>query len=162
MIQHEPVKTIRDKVGLTKIIMDIIIRHYDLSKLMVSDGNSLSTSKFWSLLSTLSESSSPYFLCRWTARLGSIIVQKRLIIVPLLIENRTIWLGSCPWIGLSYILEKLFKKWKDLGACLSGHAIFENDQYILQELFEEADSNISIPELRSTHGQVDSPASHPA
>lgn len=45
MIYYESVKTSIDTIGPAKIIIDVVIRHYELFISIVSDQNSLFTSK---------------------------------------------------------------------------------------------------------------------
>lgn len=46
VIYHKPVKTTIDVAGLVEVIINMVIRHYDLPKLMVSDKDLLFISKF--------------------------------------------------------------------------------------------------------------------
>lgn len=55
-------------------------------------------------------------------------------------------------------MEKLPKKRKDLDASLSRYTPLENDQYLPQRQFENANSNISTSRLRSTNGKVNNQA----
>ena len=50
MVYYEPVKVIIDAPGLFKVIIDVVVRHYGLSDLIVNDRRSLFISKFWSSL----------------------------------------------------------------------------------------------------------------
>lgn len=50
MVYYKTVKTIINVLGLAKVIINIVVRHYGLPKLIISDGGSLFTSKFWSSL----------------------------------------------------------------------------------------------------------------
>ena len=50
MVHYEPVKVIIDVPGLAEVILDVVIWHHDLSDLIVTNGGSLFTSKFWSSL----------------------------------------------------------------------------------------------------------------
>ena len=50
IVYYKPVKVIIDTSRLAKVILDVVVQHYDLSNSIVSDKGSLFTSKFWSLL----------------------------------------------------------------------------------------------------------------
>ena len=47
MVHYEPVKIIIDAPDLTKIIIDIVVRHHGLPNLIIIDRGSFFTSKFW-------------------------------------------------------------------------------------------------------------------
>ena len=46
IVHYQVVKTWIDVSVLAKVIINIVLRHYDLSKLIISDHNLLFTSKF--------------------------------------------------------------------------------------------------------------------
>ena len=50
MIHYKSIKVIINAPGLTKVIIDVVMRHHSLSNSIVTDRESLFTSKFWSLL----------------------------------------------------------------------------------------------------------------
>ncbi len=50
MIYYEPVKVTIDAPGLAEIILDVVVRHHGLPDSIVSDRDSVFTSKFWSSL----------------------------------------------------------------------------------------------------------------
>ena len=50
IVHLEPVNIIIDAPGLDEIIIDVVVKHYDLPDSIVTDRGSLFTSKFWSLL----------------------------------------------------------------------------------------------------------------
>ncbi len=50
MVHYEPVKVTTDASGLAEVILDGVVRHYDLPDSIVSDRGLVFTSKFWSLL----------------------------------------------------------------------------------------------------------------
>ena len=50
MVHYEPVKVIIDASGLAEVILDVVVRHHGLPDSIVTDRNSLFTSKFWSSL----------------------------------------------------------------------------------------------------------------
>ena len=50
MVYYKPVKITIDAPGLTKIIIDVVVKHHGLSDSIVINRESLFTSKFWSLL----------------------------------------------------------------------------------------------------------------
>ncbi len=50
MVHYEPVKIMIDVPSLTEVIIDVVVRHHGVSKSIVTDRDSLFTSKFWSLL----------------------------------------------------------------------------------------------------------------
>ena len=50
MVHYEPIKITINALGLTEIIIDVVIRHHGLPNSIVTDKNSLFTSKFWLLL----------------------------------------------------------------------------------------------------------------
>ena len=50
MVHYEPVKITIDVPGLTKVIINVVVRHYGLPDSIITDRGSLLTSKFWSLL----------------------------------------------------------------------------------------------------------------
>ncbi len=50
MVYYKSVKITIDISELAKVIIDIVVCHYDISKLIVIDQSSLFLSKFWSLL----------------------------------------------------------------------------------------------------------------
>ena len=47
MVHYEPVKVTIDAPGLAKVIIDMVVRHHDLSDSIVSNCSSVFTSKFW-------------------------------------------------------------------------------------------------------------------
>ena len=49
-IYYEPIKVTINVLGLAKVIINIVIRHYGLPNSIVTDRGLLFTSKFWSLL----------------------------------------------------------------------------------------------------------------
>ena len=51
MVYYKLVKIIIDILGLTKVIINMVVRHYDLPDITVTDQMSFFTSKFWLLLS---------------------------------------------------------------------------------------------------------------
>ncbi len=51
MVYYEPIKIRIDILGLAKVIIDVVICHHRVPKLIVTDQESLFTSKFWSSLS---------------------------------------------------------------------------------------------------------------
>ena len=50
MVHYEPVKVTIDTSGLAKVIIDVVVRHHDLSDSIISDRGAIFTSKFWSSL----------------------------------------------------------------------------------------------------------------
>ena len=50
MVHYKPVKITINTPGLTKVIINVVVRHHGLSNLIVTDRGFLFTSKFWSLL----------------------------------------------------------------------------------------------------------------
>ena len=50
MLHYEPIKVTIDAPRLAKVILDMVVWHYDLSNSIVLDKGSLFISKFWSLL----------------------------------------------------------------------------------------------------------------
>ena len=50
MVYYKPVRVTINTPGLAKLIIDVIIRHYGFSDLIVTDKGLLFSSKFWSLL----------------------------------------------------------------------------------------------------------------
>ena len=50
MVHYKPVKVTFDAPRLAKVILDVIIRHHGLSDSIITDGDPLFTSKFWSSL----------------------------------------------------------------------------------------------------------------
>ena len=50
MVHYEPVKVTIDALGLAEVIIDVVIRHYGFSDLIVSDWELVFTLKFWSSL----------------------------------------------------------------------------------------------------------------
>ena len=50
MVYYEPVKITFDAPGLAKVIIDIVVCHHGLPDSIVTDQDSLFTSKFWSSL----------------------------------------------------------------------------------------------------------------
>lgn len=50
MVYYKPVKTTIDAAGLAKVIINLVIRHNSFFKSIISDKDSLFTSKFWFLL----------------------------------------------------------------------------------------------------------------
>ena len=50
MVHYKPVKSIINAPGLAEIIIDVVVRHYNLLDSIVTDKRSLFTSKFWLLL----------------------------------------------------------------------------------------------------------------
>ena len=51
MVHYKPVKVTIDALGLAEVIIDVVVRHYGLPDLIVTNRGSLFTSKFWSSLS---------------------------------------------------------------------------------------------------------------
>ena len=47
MVHYELVKIIIDALRLAKIIIDVVVRYYDIPDSIVTDQGSLFTSKFW-------------------------------------------------------------------------------------------------------------------
>ena len=50
MVYYKLVKVTINTLGLAKIIINVVMRHYGLSNLIVNNQESLFTSKFWLLL----------------------------------------------------------------------------------------------------------------
>ena len=50
MVYYKPVKFIIDAFVLAEVIIDVVVKHYDLLNSIVSDQGPVFTSKFWSLL----------------------------------------------------------------------------------------------------------------
>ena len=50
IVHYEPVKVTIDAPGLAEVIFDVVVWHHGLPDSIVSDRDSLFTSKFWSLL----------------------------------------------------------------------------------------------------------------
>ena len=50
MVHYEPVKVTIDAPGLAEVILDVVVWHHSLPDSIVSDRDSLFTSKFWSSL----------------------------------------------------------------------------------------------------------------
>lgn len=50
MIYYELIKIINDSLGLTKVILDVIVKYHGFFNLIMSDRGSIFISKFWSLL----------------------------------------------------------------------------------------------------------------
>ena len=50
MVHYELVKVIIDAPGLAKVIINVVVRHYDLPDSIITDQRSFFTSKFWSSL----------------------------------------------------------------------------------------------------------------
>ena len=50
MVHYKPIKVTINAPGLAKVIINVVVRHHGLLDLIVTDGESLFTSKFWSLL----------------------------------------------------------------------------------------------------------------
>ena len=50
MVYYELIKVIIDALGLAKVILDVVVWHYDLPNSIMSDRGLLFTSKFWSSL----------------------------------------------------------------------------------------------------------------
>ncbi len=50
MVHYEPVKVTTDAPGLSKVILDVVVRHHGLPDSIVSDWGSVFTSEFWSSL----------------------------------------------------------------------------------------------------------------
>ncbi len=50
MVHYEPVKVTIDIARLTKVIIDVVMRHHEVPKSIVTDRGSFFTSKFWSSL----------------------------------------------------------------------------------------------------------------
>ena len=50
MVHYEPVKIIIDALGLAEVIFNVVVWHHSLPNIIVSNGGSLFTSKFWSSL----------------------------------------------------------------------------------------------------------------
>ena len=51
MVYYEPVKVTIDAPGLAEVLIDVVVRHHGLPDSIVTDRESLFTSKFWSSLS---------------------------------------------------------------------------------------------------------------
>ena len=49
MVYYKLIKTIIDVLGFAKIIMSVIVQHYDLPNLIINNKSLLFTSKFWSM-----------------------------------------------------------------------------------------------------------------
>lgn len=47
IVYYEPIKTIINVASLAKVIFNIIVRHHDLRKSIISDQGSFFTSKIW-------------------------------------------------------------------------------------------------------------------
>lgn len=47
MVYYKPVKVTIDTLGLTKVIIDVVVYHYGVLGLIVTDSGSLFTLKFW-------------------------------------------------------------------------------------------------------------------
>ena len=47
MVYNEPVKVMINALGRAKVIIDVVMRHYRVPKLIVMDQNSLFIFKFW-------------------------------------------------------------------------------------------------------------------
>ena len=50
MVHYEPVKVTVDAPGLAKVILDVVVWYHGFSDSIISDSDSLFTSKFWLLL----------------------------------------------------------------------------------------------------------------
>ena len=50
MVHYKPIKVIINAPGLVEVVLDVIVRYYDLPDLIVSDKGLLFTLKFWLLL----------------------------------------------------------------------------------------------------------------
>ncbi len=50
MVYYEPVKVTINAPSLAEVIIDVIVRHHGVSESIVTDQDSIFTSKFWSLL----------------------------------------------------------------------------------------------------------------
>ena len=50
MVHYKSVKVTIDTQGLAKVIIDVVVKHHDLSDSIITDRGLLFTSKFWSLL----------------------------------------------------------------------------------------------------------------
>ncbi len=50
MVHNKPVKVTIDVPSLAEVIIDVIVPHHGVPKSIVTDRDSLFTSKFWSLL----------------------------------------------------------------------------------------------------------------
>ena len=50
MVHHKPIKVIINALGLAKVILDVVVWHYGLPDLIMTDKGLLFTSKFWLLL----------------------------------------------------------------------------------------------------------------
>ena len=50
MVHYKPVKIIIDASELAEVVIDMVVSHYGLPNLIVTDRGALFTSKFWSLL----------------------------------------------------------------------------------------------------------------
>ncbi len=50
MVYYVPVKVMIDAPGLTEVIINVVIRHHGVPESIVTDRDSLFTSKFWSSL----------------------------------------------------------------------------------------------------------------
>ena len=48
IVYYKPVKVSIDASGLTKVIIDMVVRHYDLLDSIISDQRAIFLSKFWS------------------------------------------------------------------------------------------------------------------
>lgn len=48
IVHYETVKVTTDAPGLAEVILDVVVRHHGLPDLIVTDGGSFFTSKFWS------------------------------------------------------------------------------------------------------------------
>ena len=50
MVHYKPFKVTIDAFSFTEVIIDIVVRYYNLPNLIISDQDLVFTSKFWSLL----------------------------------------------------------------------------------------------------------------
>ena len=50
MVHYQPIKVTIDALGLAEVIINVVVRHHGLPDSIVTDRESLFTSKFWSLL----------------------------------------------------------------------------------------------------------------